>query len=210
MEVKLHRHFILLACAAFLFGAAIASAQDSKKKDAGKADKAQAPAVAAAAASAAPAAPASSGGYKIGVVDIQTLIADYPKRKQLYDNLEEEKKKLQAPIDAMSKRIEEAKKAYEDSKSNLSDEERQSTESKIQDDFDAYKLELSKSQRTLDDKEENVLKEVVGDIDKAIAQVAQSGNYHLILNSRGDSRGTVVFAVPGIDITPQVRAILKF
>lgn len=147
--------------------------------------------------------------YRIAVVDMSVLMAEYNKRKEKYDELQKEVDSLQVEIDAMSARIEKAKEEYETSRSNMTDDERFDKRALIEADFAQYKSELDRKQRLIDTKEERVLVEVVGDIEKAIAKVAESEGYHLILNAAGGPRASVLYHSATIDITPRVLQVLN-
>jgi Skp family chaperone for outer membrane proteins len=73
----------------------------------------------------------------------------------------------------------------------------------------SYKSELEKRQRMIDTNEEKVLKEVVDDIQKTIAQVAEKEGYHLVLNSGGGPRASVLYSSATIDITTTVLGQLN-
>jgi len=147
--------------------------------------------------------------YKIGVVDLQQLLADYDKRKDKYDELQKEVDELQKDIDAMSGRITKAKQEYEEKRDTISEEERLEMKNKIEDDYAQYRIELDKRQRLIDNKEESVLKEVFKDIQAAISRVATAENYHLVLNAKGGPRGSVLYHAPAIDITSKVLTTLN-
>jgi len=147
--------------------------------------------------------------YRIAVVDMSTLMAEYNKRKEKYDELQKEVDTLQVEIDAMSKRIEKAKEEYEANRSNMTDDERFDKRAQIEADFAQYRSELDRKQRLIDTKEERVLVEVVGDIEKAIAKVAESEGYHLILNAARGPRASVLYHSATIDITPRVLQMLN-
>jgi len=151
----------------------------------------------------------ASGQYKIGVVDLQKLVSDYDKRKDKYKQLEEEVKKLQVDIDAMSERIEKARDEYEEKKATMPEDERLAMKNKIEDDFAEYRIELDKRQRLIDNKEESVLKEVFKDVNSAISKVATAENYHLVLNASSGPRGTVLYHNATLDITSQVLVTLN-
>lgn len=150
-----------------------------------------------------------SSQYRIAVVDMSVLMAEYNKRKEKYDELQKEVDTLQVEIDAMSKRIEKAKEEYETNRSNMTDDERFDKRAQIEADFAQYRSELDRKQRLIDTKEERVLVEVVGDIEKAIAKVAESEGYHLILNAARGPRASVLYHSATIDITPRVLQVLN-
>jgi outer membrane protein len=157
----------------------------------------------------APASTQASTNYKIGVVDMQTILAEYNKRKAKYAELQKEVEALQKDIDDMSTRIETAKKSYEDGQSKMTEDDRFDLKTKIESDYATYRAELEKRQKLIDSKEERVLKEVLTDVEDAINKVAASENYHLILNAKSGPRGSVLYHSPTIDITSKVLAQLN-
>lgn len=179
------------ACAVLALTAAPAYAQKDKEKTAA-------------------AAPASGGsGYRIAVVDMGLLMQKYAKREKMYADLQKEVDKLQSEIDVKQKGIEEARADYEKSRDKMTDEERSAKRLQIENDIANYKSELEKRQRLIDSNEEKVLKEVVDDIQKVIAQVAEQEGYHLVLNSGGGPRASVLYSSTTIDITSKVLGILN-
>lgn len=161
--------------------------------------------------SAAPAAASASGGagYRIAVVDMAKLMKDYKKREQKYAALQKDVDTMQAEIDIKQKGIEEARKAYDAGRDTMTEEQRSAARLKIEQDIADYKSELEKRQRKIDTNEETVLKEVVDDITKVIAQVAEKDGYHLVLNSSGGPRGSVIYSSATIDLTPTVLGLLN-
>lgn len=151
----------------------------------------------------------SGAQYRIGVVDMQYLLAEYNKRKQKYEDLQKEVDSLQEEIDKMSAKIEADTKVFRDSQATMSDTERFNLKTQIETAAATYRGELERRQRIIDNMEEQVLIEVMKDVQATIDQVAQAGNYHLILNARGGPRGTVLYFSPTIDITSQVLTQLN-
>lgn len=153
---------------------------------------------------------AEDASYKIGVVDMQTVLAKYDKRKSKYDELQKKVDALQSGIDAKSKAIEAAKADYEKQKKDgLASDKLSAMELKINSDYIDYKAELTRSQQQIDSMEEEVLKEVLKDVQEAVEAIATSGNYHLILNHRTGPNSAVLYAATNIDITSQVLAQLN-
>ncbi len=147
--------------------------------------------------------------YKIAVVDMTVLMSEYNKRVQKYDELQQEVDKLQKEIDAMSERIEKAKEAYEAQRATMTDDERFDKRAQIESDFAQYRSELDRRQRLIDTQEERVLKEVVSDIERIIAQVAEKDGYHLILNASKGPRASVLYHSATVDITSRVLQALN-
>lgn len=153
----------------------------------------------------------AEGGYKIGVVDVQKVVADYDKRKQEYAKLEEQVKQRQTKIDALSAEITQMKDSY-DAKAksgNAVADEMFQLEQQIQSKYATYQSELSIQQREIDRMEAEVLEKVFGDIEKAIAEYANTNNYHIILNGRPGPRGTVLFHAAGVDVTSAILGKLN-
>lgn len=151
----------------------------------------------------------AEGGYKIAVVEMQTLLSEYDKRKEKYDALQEEVDERQKGIDELSAKIEAAKKRYEEEGDEMAEEERFELKNQIESDYATYRSELEKHQRYIDNQEERVLKEVLKDIHAAIAEVGEKENYHLILSTTSGPRGGVLYHHPTIDITSKVLATLN-
>lgn len=147
--------------------------------------------------------------YKIGVVDMQFVVAEYDKRKQRYQELQAEVDRLQKEIDRMSEQIEKAKQDFEARRATMTPEERLELKNKIDADYVVYQSELARRQRLIDNQEEQVLIEVLKDVEGVLAQLAAEENYHLILNGRAGPRGAVLYHSPTIDITSKVLALLN-
>ena len=135
----------------------------------------------------------AAGGYKIAVVDVQRVLAEYGKRKAKYDELQAKVNSLQVEVDALSNSIEAKKKSYEEKRqAGAAPTELNGIEATIKQELATYELKLKENQNTIDTMEKAVLTEVVGDVEKAIDDIGASGNYHIILNARLDSGGAVV------------------
>jgi len=156
-------------------------------------------------------APAASGGagYRIAVVDMAKLMKDYKKREQKYAELQKSVDAMQKEIDAKQKTIEAERAEYEKGRDGMTDEKRSAARLKIEQDIADYKSELEKRQRAIDTNEETVLKEVVEDISGVIAKVAEKEGYHLVLNSSGGPRGSVLYSSATIDLTSTVLGQLN-
>ncbi|MBI5094458.1 MAG: OmpH family outer membrane protein [Candidatus Hydrogenedentes bacterium] len=151
-----------------------------------------------------------SGGYKIGVVDRVKALTDYTKQKEETAKLDAEYKRLQAPIDALSKEIEAAKKKYDETKANMSEDEQKRFEDNVQEKFRAYKAELAKGDGAMDTMRKRSMEVLARDYIDAVKQVAQTGNYHIVLEADPNSPGrTVLYASDTVDITPQVITYLN-
>jgi outer membrane protein len=152
---------------------------------------------------------AGASQYKIGIVDMQILLKDNKTRKEQYDLLQKEVDTLQKDITAMSDSIEKDKAQYDALPVETPDEERRALKTKIENDYDDYQNEMEKRQRTINTKEETILKETLERINSAINQVAVQDNYHLILSAKGGPNAVVLYHSPTIEITSKVQSILN-
>lgn len=160
------------------------------------------------AATAAPAAPASAPGqYKIGVVNRKKIIEGYTKVKAEYDKLRSEMDDLQKPIDELSTKITSAKDAYSKNRETMTAEQRTSEELKIKDMISEHQRLLQTNQDKLDAKENLLMKNVMGEIDAAVQQLAERESYHLILE--GSGHATAIYYSATIDVTQKVVDILN-
>lgn len=157
-------------------------------------------------AAAAPAA--SSGSYKIGVVDVEQVVENYPKKQRLMGELEASVKADQKAIDDLTDKLTALQTALEGGKDKFSDAERNAKLGEIRELITKIKAERETKQGKIDQREAEIKSEVFGDVAKAIQQVSESENYHLVLNSRGVPNGSVLYASPTIDITSKVQTQL--
>ncbi len=156
-----------------------------------------------------PAMAQDASGYKIGVIDMNKVMRDYKKREQKYAELQVEVDKRQAGIEANAKTVEAMRDNYKAARATMSDDERLKKENEVEDAIAAYQKGLEENQRKIDQLEEAVLKEVLDDIEKALTDLATSGNYHLILDSKRAPRGTVLYHHTSIDLTSAILAKLN-
>ncbi|MBI1319944.1 MAG: hypothetical protein GC168_13530 [Candidatus Hydrogenedens sp.] len=166
------------------------------------------------AAIALPAFAQDSSSYKIGVVDMQKVMADYEYRKQEYNKLEAKVKELQAPIDALSSKIEALKADYDKlaAKPDKTADDRKdlvAKENEIRSQHADYEAMLRQNQLQIDENEKNVLEDVVTKVQAALKEIGEKENYHLILNGREGSGSAVVYHAAALDITSSVLSKLN-
>ncbi|MBW7864449.1 MAG: OmpH family outer membrane protein [Candidatus Hydrogenedentes bacterium] len=156
---------------------------------------------------------AASGAtqYKIGVVDMSVLLNEYNKRKVLYDQLQKEVDEKQKELDAMEAAINKDKASYDSQRDGMSEDARIEMRTKIETAITNYKAAMQTRQRMIDNNEERVMKELVGDIQKTIAKVGESEGYHIILNSAGEGgpRAALLYHSTTVDMTSKVLALLN-
>ncbi|MCX8064487.1 MAG: OmpH family outer membrane protein [Candidatus Hydrogenedentes bacterium] len=147
--------------------------------------------------------------YRIAVVDVDLLMREYNKRKEKYEELQKEVDAQQKELDNMMARIEADRKKLEDGKATMSDQEKLDLRMKIEQEAAAYRAELEKKQKTIDSKEERIIRECLDDIQNAISVIATTENYHLVFNAGKSLKSALIYHSPTIDITSKVLATLN-
>lgn len=147
--------------------------------------------------------------YRIAVVDVDLLMREYNKRKQKYEELQKEVDAQQKELDSMMARIEADRKKLEEGRATMSDQEKLDLKMKIEQEAAAYRAELEKRQKTIDSKEERIIRECLDDIQNAISVIATSENYHLVFNAGKSLKSALIYHSPTIDITSKVLATLN-
>ncbi len=147
--------------------------------------------------------------YRIAVVDVDLVMREYNKRKQKYEELQKEVDSQQKDLDSLMTRIEEERKKLESGKATLSDDEKLDLKMKIEQEAASYRAELEKRQKTIDSKEERIIRECLDDIQNAINVIATSDNYHLVFNAGKSLKSSLLFHSPTMDITSKVFDLSK-
>lgn len=158
--------------------------------------------------------PSSSTSYKIGVVDMSSLLKNNAKRKKRYEELQVEVDKRQAELDVSLAALEAKRKQWQAERATMTEDASLLMKNEIEEESTSYGSELKKHQRYIDNMEERVLREVLRDIESAIKQIAAKENFHLVLNAKSDpGRGFPYFSVlyhsPTIDITSKILDFLN-
>ncbi|MCC6797995.1 MAG: OmpH family outer membrane protein [Candidatus Hydrogenedentes bacterium] len=143
---------------------------------------------------------ASSTDYKIGVVDVEEVLAKYEKLTAEVKTLEAEKDKYQKDIDAKSDALE---KEF-DAVKNLPESERAVKGEEIQKKIRDFRADFTKMDGELQDKRVKLLARTRQDVIKTIQQVGSAENFHLILQGDSNGRSTVIYFATPIDITARV------
>jgi len=147
--------------------------------------------------------------YRIAVVDVELVMREYNKRKQKYEELQKEVDAQQKDLDNLMNRIEEDRKKLESGKATMSDEEKLDLKMKIEQEAASYRAELEKRQKTIDSKEERIIRECLDDIQNAINIIATSDNYHLVFNAGKSLKSSLLYHSPTMDITSKVLTQLN-
>lgn len=162
---------------------------------------------------------AQTAGSKIATVDMKKLFNGYWKTKEAQALLEKSKADLQKDLKEMSENFLKSQTAYKQllDQANdpvLSSDEREKRKTAAADkakELNSAKAAFEQYQRqaesTLADKSTRMSSNLVGEIQKAVADQAKIGKYNVVLNSA--TAEVVVFSDTSTDITDLVLKQLK-
>lgn len=150
----------------------------------------------------------AQGGYKIGVVDIEQVIENYPKKIKLMEGLQDKVTAEQSKIDALTTELNKMQEEFSKARATMTDEQRNAKQAEIGTKVTEIKAKTQQQQIEIDKQEANIRNEVFGDVEDAIKAIAESEGYHLILNSRALPNSSVLYASPTIDISGKVSTQL--
>ena len=145
-----------------------------------------------------------SGQYKIGVVNLKTVFDNYDNQKASYDQLKKDRDAAQVPIDELSAQIEADRKIYEDTASDMSDEDRRALEEKIETAYGKYKAEFQRLQEDIDRKEKKILEALFEEIQQAVEDVGAQNNYHLVFEGGKSTRSGLLYYSTTLNMTQKV------
>lgn len=156
---------------------------------------------------AAPAAAVTETGFKIGYVDIQKAIQATSAGKKAKTELQAEFEKRKKELETVEKDLVKMRDDFEKKKDLLSEQVRQEKAVALQTEFGKYQEKMAKHQHEIQTKERELTGPILEKIKKAIADLAASGGYTMILEKAEQS---VLWAKKEIDLTdPVVNAVEK-
>ncbi len=144
---------------------------------------------------------------KIAVVDTEAILAASPQVKRAKSQLEalqkQYQKRLQAKYDKMQKRYADGVKAAQEKTLSKAQEAQLMQELQVLQD-DITKSERS-MQKTLYDKEQQLIEPILKKVRSTITEVAKSKGYRYVFN-----KNSMIYYPPGDDITKLVKAKLGY
>lgn len=154
---------------------------------------------------------AQDTAYRIGIVDVQAVMDKYEKRDSEVATLEAQAKKSQDSLDAMEEQFKKKRDDFRTLRESLTPEELESRKDELANtaqELDRLLTELraeyQKAEADLNSAKLRVKERLLSDILDAIEQVANSGNYHLVLESEKTGKTGVLYFAQPLDITQQV------
>jgi Skp family chaperone for outer membrane proteins len=151
---------------------------------------------------------ASSGGYKIAVVDRKKVFDEYGKNKPEWDSLTAKKTNIEKTLNAKIDALKAEREAYAKTRPNLSDEERVNQDNAMNKKMLDLRNEAQLEQQRLDQEGDSIIKKLRQEIDTAVRSLAQTGNYHLVLEA-DTAISSVIYYSDTLDITTQVLDFVK-
>ena len=142
-------------------------------------------------------------GYRIGVVDMREVFQKYDRREAEFQKLLTERDAAQTQVDGLAEKINAARKDYDAKKQSAPADDLDELEMKILSDISNLEAEQKRLQNDVSMVEDKMLKDLNQEIRTAIAEVGQSENYHLILES-GAQGGAVLYSATPLNLTSKV------
>ncbi len=145
--------------------------------------------------------PALGADIKIGYVDIQKAIQSTTEGKAAKTKLEGEFQKRKKDLESVEKDLKQMQDDFEKKKDVLSEQVKQEKAIAFQTEMAKYREKMAKSQMEIQSQERELTAPIVEKIQKAIGEIANKGEYTVILEK---SEQSVLWAKKEIDLTDQV------
>jgi outer membrane protein len=147
------------------------------------------------------AAGAQGNGTKIGVVDVQRVLARSAAGVAAREQLEREKSTMQKEVDTRRQELEKLKEELDKRGALMTADARKEK----QEVFDRKRRDAARLvddfQKELEKKEQGLLQKVLQDISGVIERVGKQRNYYMIVEKRGAS---VIYATAEADVTDEI------
>jgi len=137
---------------------------------------------------------------KIGYVDPAAILDNYQRTKDAEAALQQRHKQKQAELE---ERVNELKKLRQNAEL-LNDQAREAKTREIEEKSDAFKRLKTQTERELLRERNQMLKDIVGEINQAVADYAKSNAFSVVVDER-----FLLYGEPGLDVTDAVLKILN-
>lgn len=139
---------------------------------------------------------------KMGHINSNDLLILMPERKDAETKIQEEAKKLEQQLSAMTAEYQSKVGDYQTNAATMSDLIKQTKAKEIQDLEQRIQDFQQNAQESLAKREQELLKPIVDKAKKAIEDVAKEGGFSYIFDT---SAGIILYSPEGDDITPLVK-----
>lgn len=141
----------------------------------------------------------AAGSSRIGVVDMQRVIAMSNQGKKANSELKKMAEKYDAKLEKMRKKIASLSSDLKQNGSVMSSEEKTSKTQEFEADISNFRKEEGTVQKIMNKKRYELLQGLINKADGIVNQIAQEKGYILVLDSRA-----VIYGSKSIDITGEV------
>lgn len=156
--------------------------------------------------SAAPAAGAAAapGQYKIGIVELQTVMDAYKKQEAEVAKLKSETDKVDADLKAKVEAWQKKQKDFTDKRDTLDQNVARSTEESLHKEYVELQSQTRLAEEQLERRKNLLKRDLLQDIIKTVESIGVRENYHLIMESDPNTRTGVLYFASGLNITQKV------
>jgi outer membrane protein len=143
---------------------------------------------------------AAAAELKVAIVNVQQLLQQSPRVASLSKKLVGQFKSRQDKIGAEQKSLQDELDAFKKESPTMSKADKDKMEKKISDERSALVKKVVAYQQDLQKEQNNVMKNILGDLNGIVSNIAKAQNYSLVLDSQA-----VIYAGNGNDITKEVE-----
>lgn len=144
----------------------------------------------------------AEGGFKVGYVSLDRLIAESAPAKKARATLDKEFKSREKNLEKNATSLRDAQQKYEKDFPNLTDEQRAARETEIGKNVEAFEAERTAFETDLSNAQNKLLQDLLKDANSVIRQIAEKDGYDLVVQE-------AVYIKPEYDMTQRVIDQLK-
>mgnify|MGYP003592404091 FL=1 len=144
----------------------------------------------------------AEGGFKVGYVSLDRLIAESAPAKKARATLDKEFKSCEKNLEKNATSLRDAQQKYEKDFPNLTDEQRAARETEIGKNVEAFEAERTAFETDLSNAQNKLLQDLLKDANSVIRQIAEKDGYDLVVQE-------AVYIKPEYDMTQRVIDQLK-
>jgi outer membrane protein len=144
----------------------------------------------------------ADGGFKVGYVSLDRLIAESTPAKKARMSLDKEFKSREKALEKNATNLRDAQQKYEKDFPSLTDEQRAARESAIGKSIEAFEMERASFETDLSNAQNKLLQDLLRNANNVIRQIAEKDGYDLVVQE-------AVYIKPEYDMTQRVIDQLK-
>ena len=144
----------------------------------------------------------ADGGFKVGYVSLDRLIAESTPAKKARMSLDKEFKSREKALEKNATNLRDAQQKYEKDFPNLTDEQRAARESAIGKSIEAFEMERASFETDLSNAQNKLLQDLLRNANNVIRQIAEKDGYDLVVQE-------AVYIKPEYEMTQRVIDQLK-